>query len=84
MAVRTRARGSYVLSARPELAESELRSLAEEVSEALMRGVPRERAEEGAALRSLELRDNRLAFEVECGTLVWATDAVLRMRNVLA
>jgi hypothetical protein len=76
MAVRTRAKGSYVLSGRPELSETELASLREELSEVLMRGVPRERAGEGAFLRSLELRDNRLSFEVECGTLVWATDAV--------
>jgi seryl-tRNA synthetase len=84
MAVRTRAKGSYVLSGRPELSETELASLREELSEVLMRGVPKERAGEGAVLRSLELRDNRLSFEVECGTLVWATDAVLRMRNAVA
>ncbi len=84
MTVRTRARGSYVLSGRAELGERELSALREELTEVLMRGVPRERAEEGAVLRSLELRENRLSFEVECGTLVWATDAVLRMRNAVA
>jgi seryl-tRNA synthetase len=84
MTVKTRAKGSYVLSGRPGLSETELASLREELSEVLMRGVPKERAGEGAVLRSLELRDNRLSFEVECGTLVWATDAVLRMRNAVA
>jgi hypothetical protein len=49
MTVRTRAKGSYVLSGRPELSETELASLREELSEVLMgvcrgRGLERERS----------------------------------------
>ncbi|MCS6788187.1 MAG: hypothetical protein NZ733_02715 [Aigarchaeota archaeon] len=78
------ARGKFVLSAAPAVSADGLERLIADLNAALSKGVPPERATEGAKLLRFELRGNEVQFEVESGTAVWATDAVLRLKNAVA
>ncbi|MDJ0270476.1 MAG: serine--tRNA ligase [Aigarchaeota archaeon] len=50
----------------------------------LMRGVPQERAEEGAVIKELSIEGRRVNVKIESGSLVRAGDALLRLKNLLA
>ncbi|MCS7117743.1 MAG: hypothetical protein NZ957_03035 [Thaumarchaeota archaeon] len=78
------AKGRFVLSSQPAVDVEGLGKVLGEVNAALSKGVSPERATEGARLIRFEIRGNEVAFEVESGSAVWATDAVLRAKNAIA
>lgn len=78
-------RGYIELSANlSTLTPAEIRRMRDEAASSLMRGIRRHEASEGIHLRTMDVEGNKISVIIESGARVRASDAMLRLKNLIA